>query len=76
MLGLLQRSVCSGPDRNTAGHVTFILSVPDHESEKKRLENLGLRVNTIKHKPTGKRSLCFRDPEGNEVELLCQWQHQ
>jgi len=71
MLGLLQRSTGVGPERNTVAHMTFIMPVPDHELERKRLEGLGLRMDAMNHEGIGKRSLCFRDPEGNEVELLC-----
>src|SRR3954469_16105414 len=47
MLGLLQRSVASEPDRSTTARIAFNVSVPDHESERKRLESLGLRVNAM-----------------------------
>jgi catechol-2,3-dioxygenase len=71
MLGLLQRSVGGGPERNTVGHIALIMPVPDHELERKRLEALGLRVEAMNHEGIGKRLLCFRYPEGNEVELPC-----
>jgi catechol 2,3-dioxygenase-like lactoylglutathione lyase family enzyme len=74
MLGLLQRSL--GMETSPATRIAFNVSVPDHESERKRLEGLGLRVNTCDNRRTGRRALCFRDPEGNEVELLCRRRHE
>ena len=70
MLALLQRSIGAGPERSAVGHIAFIISVEDHELEKQRLQSLGLRVDARNYERIGKRSLCFRDPEGNEVELL------
>ena len=71
MLALLQRSVGVGPEPGVVRHITFILSIQDPESEKRRLEGLGLCVGTTSRETAGKCSLCFHDPEGNEVELLC-----
>ena len=71
MFALLQRSVGVGPEYYAIRHITFMLPIPDPESERRRLEGLGLCVDTPGHETAGKCSLCFRDPEGNEVELLC-----
>jgi catechol-2,3-dioxygenase len=71
MLGLLQRAGGEEPGHNTHQHIAFTLPVVDHELEKKRLENLGLKVDAIKDEGQGKQSLRFSDPEGNKVELLC-----
>ncbi len=71
MLGLVQRSDWVGPERNGVAHITFITPVRDREFESKRLESLGFRVDAMNHDEIGERSLCFRDPEGNQVELLC-----
>src|SRR3954465_14990226 len=38
MLGLLQRSVRLGPGRDAARRIAFILSAPEREWERKRLE--------------------------------------
>src|SRR4051794_37981965 len=76
MLGLLQRSIAGEPDRSVTARIAFNVPISDHELERKRLESLGLQVNAMSNQKTGKRSLCFRDPEGNEVELFCQWQRQ
>lgn len=71
MLALLQRSVGVEPEPGVVRHITFILPVQDPASERRRLEGLGLCVGTISRETAGKCSLCFHDPEGNEVELLC-----
>jgi catechol-2,3-dioxygenase len=70
MFALLQRSIGVGPEGHVARHITFRLPVQDPESERRRLESLGLCVNTTNRETVGKCSLCFHDPEGNEVELL------
>jgi len=41
------------------------------DTEQQRLEQLGLTVETAQHAWLGWRSLYFRDPEGNVVELVC-----
>jgi catechol 2,3-dioxygenase len=41
------------------------------EHEKKRLEALGLQVETAEHAWVHWRSLYVSDPEGNQVELVC-----
>ena len=71
MFALLQRSIGVGPECLVARHITFMLPVQDPESERRRLEGLGLCVETTSRETAGKSSLCFHDPEGNEVELLC-----
>jgi catechol 2,3-dioxygenase-like lactoylglutathione lyase family enzyme len=71
MLGLLERSIGLEPEHNSVGRVAFNIQVEDHEFERKRLQRFGLSVDTMNHERIGKRSFCFRDPEGNEVELIC-----
>ncbi len=71
ILALLQRSVGVGPEPGVVRHVTFILPAQNPESERRRLEGLGLCVGTTSRESGGRCSLCVHDPEGNEVELLC-----
>jgi catechol-2,3-dioxygenase len=71
VLGLFDRSVPVGPERTTVDHVAFTIALNDYESEKKRLEALGLAVEVKDHTWVKWRSLYFYDPEGNEVELVC-----
>ncbi len=71
VLGLFDRSVAVGPERTTVDHIAFTIALNDYESEKKRLEGLGLAVEVNDHKWVKWRSLYFHDPEGNEVEFVC-----
>jgi catechol 2,3-dioxygenase len=43
----------------------------DFDSERNRLAGLGLTVETAEHAWVQWRSLYVRDPEGNQVELVC-----
>src|SRR4051794_23068423 len=54
MLGLLQRSVGPGPGRDAVNHIAFILSAPERELERRRLEALGIRVYEMNHNSGGK----------------------
>ncbi len=56
---------------STIDHVAFEIPLADFESEKERLEGLGLQVETAEHTWVHWRSLYVTDPEGNEVELVC-----
>ena len=71
VLGLFDRSVPVGPERTTVDHIAFTIALNDYESEKKRLEGLGLAVEVQDHEWVKWRSLYFYDPEGNEVEFVC-----
>ena len=71
VLGLFDRSVPVGPERTTVDHIAFTIALNDYESEKKRLEGLGLTVEVQDHEWVKWRSLYFHDPEGNEVEFVC-----
>lgn len=71
VLGLFDRSVPVGPERTTVDHVAFTIDLNDYESERQRLEGLGLEVEVQDHQWVKWRSLYFHDPEGNEVELVC-----
>jgi catechol 2,3-dioxygenase len=56
---------------STIDHIAFEIPRTDFEGERKRLEGLGLRVETIEHEWVHWRSLYVSDPEGNQVELVC-----
>jgi catechol 2,3-dioxygenase len=62
-----------GPDaaNSTIDHIAFEIPLADFEVEKKRLEHLGLRVETTEHAWVQWSSLYVTDPEGNQVELVC-----
>jgi len=57
--------------KSTVDHIAFGISKDDYESEKKRLESLGLEVRTAYHEWVSWRSLYVYDPDGNNVELVC-----
>ncbi|HET8667205.1 MAG TPA: VOC family protein [Terriglobales bacterium] len=56
---------------STVDHIAFEIALADFADEKSRLETLGLTVTTAEHAWVHWRSLYVRDPEGNEVELVC-----
>ena len=55
----------------TVDHLAFAIALEDFASEKARLEAAELRVETAEHTWVHWRSLYVRDPEGNQVELVC-----
>jgi len=56
---------------STIDHIAFEIPLADLEREKKRLESLGLQVETAEHGWVHWRSLYVTDPEGNQVEFVC-----
>lgn len=65
------KSAHLSPDQTTLHHVALNISLDDYESEKRRLEDLGLRVQATEHAWLHVRSLYFADPEGNLLEFVC-----
>ena len=59
------------PEKSTLHHIAFTISLSDYETEKERLRNLGLDVETGAHAWVHYRSLYVTDPEGNVVEFVC-----
>ncbi|MGB0386708.1 MAG: VOC family protein [Ardenticatenaceae bacterium] len=57
--------------RTTVDHIAFSISLDDFETERQRLEGLGLEVTTTTHAWVQWRSLYVNDPEGNRVEFVC-----
>jgi len=51
-------------------HTALNIVLEDFESEKMRLEGLGLKVNATVHEWLHVRSLYFPDPEGNSLEFV------
>jgi catechol 2,3-dioxygenase-like lactoylglutathione lyase family enzyme len=51
------------------GHVAFAVSMSSLPAWKERLERNGVRIEKDFKWPNGGRSLYFRDPAGNSVEL-------
>jgi catechol-2,3-dioxygenase len=76
VLALFDRSSSPGyrglnSSTSTVDHFAFEIRLADYESEKARLESLGLSVTTAEHAWVHWRSLYVTDPEGNEVEWVC-----
>jgi catechol-2,3-dioxygenase len=55
----------------TIDHIAFEIDRTDFDAESKRLQKLGLDVETAEHAWVHWRSLYVNDPEGNRVELVC-----
>ena len=60
-----------GAALTTVDHFAFTITFSDYQAERERLEALGLTLSTAEHPWVHWRSLYFRDPEGNQVELVC-----
>jgi catechol-2,3-dioxygenase len=70
-LALFDRSVEVGPERTTLDHFAFLIDLSDYESEKRRLEELGIDVFPKVFPEPKWRAIFFYDPEGNLVEFVC-----
>jgi catechol-2,3-dioxygenase len=67
---LENKSLKLSPDKSTLHHIALNIALEDFESEKKRLEGWGLKVNATVHEWIHVRSLYFSDPEGNLLEYV------
>ena len=65
------KAVQLNSQETTLHHIALNVSLEDFESEKKRLEGLGLKVDATVHEWLHVRSLYFPDPEGNQLEFVC-----
>ena len=68
---LFDRSVPVGPQASPLDHIAFTIDRQDFDSERARLEALGLNVKLADHDWVHWRSLYVHDPEGNNIELVC-----
>jgi catechol-2,3-dioxygenase len=59
------------PATTTIDHLAFEIDRADYDSELARLKQLGLEIETAEHAWVQWRSIYVRDPEGNQVELVC-----
>lgn len=57
--------------RSTLNHLAFEISPESYETEKARLETLGISPRSILFPEMSARSLFFADPEENVLELIC-----
>jgi catechol 2,3-dioxygenase-like lactoylglutathione lyase family enzyme len=65
------KSLQLSPEGTTLHHIALNISLEDYESEKRRLEGLGLKVVATEHAWLHVRSLYFADLEGNLIEFVC-----
>ena len=65
------KSLHLNQEETTLHHIALNIALEDYESEKKRLEDLGLKVVATDHAWLHVRSLYFADPEENLLEFVC-----
>jgi catechol 2,3-dioxygenase-like lactoylglutathione lyase family enzyme len=68
---LENKSIQLNPEQTTLHHIALNVALEDFESEKMRLEGLGLKINATVHEWLHVRSLYFADPEENTLEFVC-----
>jgi catechol-2,3-dioxygenase len=76
ILALFDRSASPGyagiaQQKTPLDHFAFTIDLADHQAEIERLEGLGIKVTVKEQHTFSWRSIFFRDPEGNMVELVC-----
>ena len=75
VLGLFDRRtrdpIAPRAEASTLDHFAFEIPLSAYESERARLESLGLSVRTREFPGLHWRGLFVRDPEGNTVEFVC-----
>jgi catechol 2,3-dioxygenase-like lactoylglutathione lyase family enzyme len=59
------------PEHTTLHHFALEIAREDHDKALSRLAELGIATETAVHAWVGWRSIYFRDPEENTVELVC-----
>ena len=69
-LALFEASDKLNPQESTLHHIALNVALEDFESEKMRLEGLGLKVDATVHEWLHVRSMYFYDPEGNHLEFV------
>ena len=69
-LALFEASNTLNPQESTLHHIALNVALEDFESEKTRLEGLGLKIHATVHEWLHVRSLYFYDPEGNHLEFV------
>ena len=67
---LRSKSAELSPEKTTLHHIAFNVALDDFESERRRLEGAGLKVEATTHAWIHVRSLYFPDPEGNLLEFV------
>jgi catechol 2,3-dioxygenase-like lactoylglutathione lyase family enzyme len=70
LFGIFDRETEVGQAASPLDHFAFSIDLADYESEKARLESLGVPLATREFPAFHWRSLFFFDPDGNTVELV------
>jgi extradiol dioxygenase family protein len=68
---LENKSLKLNSDQSTLHHVALNIALEDFDAEKRRLEDLGIKVNATVHEWLHVHSMDFSDPEGNLLEFVC-----
>ena len=71
ILALFDRHTALDTQLSTLDHLAFAIAREDFDAERARLESLGCKLQFATHGWVHWRSLYVRDPEGNNVELVC-----
>ena len=71
LLGLVDRRIALDKKGSTFDHLAFEIPLEDFNSEKERIEQLGLETRTKQYAWSRARALFFRNPQGNLVEFIC-----
>jgi len=69
-LALFEASNTLNPQESTLHHIALNIALEDFETEKMRLDGLGLKIHATVHEWLHVRSLYFYDPEGNHLEFV------
>jgi catechol-2,3-dioxygenase len=69
-LAIFEASNTLNPQESTLHHIALNIALEDFETEKMRLEGLGLEIDATVHEWLHVRSLYFYDPEGNHLEFV------
>ena len=59
-------------DPRTLHHLALELAPEDFEAEEQRLKDLGYEIRYGQHPVIPSRTMYVDDPDGNEVEFICQ----
>jgi catechol-2,3-dioxygenase len=70
LFALFDRNVEVGQERSTLDHFAFIIDIADYDTQKQRLEGLGVPLFLREFPHFHWRSLFFADPEGNTIEFV------
>jgi catechol 2,3-dioxygenase-like lactoylglutathione lyase family enzyme len=71
VFALFARGATVDPRCSTVDHIAFTIDRDDFDAEQARLAARGLEVELANHAWVQWRSLYLRDPEGNQIELVC-----